>query len=61
VGCARPGGFPPVTGYRAGGPHRLNAAEWIDDTSMALADRIATVGWDVNHQARRYLACWKEG
>src|SRR5689334_13947460 len=52
-----PGSFPPVTGFRAGGPHRLNAGEWTDDTSMALAlaDSIGTVGWDLNDQARRYV------
>jgi len=32
-----PGSFAPVTGYRSGGPHGLNAGEWTDDTSMALA------------------------
>ena len=31
------GTFPPVTGYRGGGPHGLAAGEWTDDTSMALA------------------------
>ena len=43
-----PGSFEPVTGYRAGGPHRLKAGEWTDDTSLALAlaDSIASVGWD---------------
>lgn len=42
----------PVTGYRNGGPHRLEAGEWTDDTSMALADSIARAGWDLNDQAR---------
>jgi len=58
-----PGSFPPVTGYRDGGPHRLNAGEWTDDTSMAsaLADSIATAGWDLNDQARRYVEWWKTG
>ncbi len=28
--------FPPVTGYRDGGPFNLKAGEWTDDTSMAL-------------------------
>ena len=48
-----PGSFAPVTGYRSGGPHRLEAGEWTDDTSMALAlaDSIATAGWDLNDQA----------
>jgi ADP-ribosyl-[dinitrogen reductase] hydrolase len=58
-----PGSFPPVTGYRAGGPHGLAPGEWTDDTSMALAlaDSIASVGWDVNDQAGRYLAWWETG
>lgn len=56
-----PGDFDPVTGYRSGGPHRLNPGEWTDDTSMALAlaDSIAAVGWDINDQARRYVE-WSE-
>jgi ADP-ribosyl-[dinitrogen reductase] hydrolase len=63
VEFAPAGSFPPVTGFRAGGPHGLRAGEWTDDTSMALAlaDSIARVGWDLNDQARRYLAWWKNG
>ena len=58
-----PGSFSPVTGYRDGGPHRLEAGEWTDDTSkaLALADSIATVGWDLNDQASRYVEWWKKG
>lgn len=58
-----PGSFAPVTGYRNGGPHRLEAGEWTDDTSMALAlaDSIASVGWDLNDQADRYVEWWKKG
>src|SRR5580765_7790894 len=58
-----PGSFKPVTGYRDGGPHLLKAGEWTDDTSMALAlaDSIATAGWDLNDQARRYVEWWKTG
>jgi ADP-ribosylglycohydrolase len=58
-----PGSFTPVTGYRSGGPHDLAAGEWTDDTSMALAlaDSIASVGWDLNDQANRYVAWWKTG
>src|SRR6185437_8383710 len=58
-----PGSFPPVTGYRNGGPHGLDAGEWTDDTSMALAlaDSIAAVGWDLNDQANRYVQWWKTG
>jgi ADP-ribosylglycohydrolase len=32
-----PGTFAKVTGFRAGGPHRLEAGQWTDDSSMALA------------------------
>src|SRR5262245_26521918 len=57
------GNFVPVTGYRSGGPHGLEAGEWTDDTSMALAlaDSIGTVGWDLNDQASRYVDWWKNG
>jgi ADP-ribosylglycohydrolase len=63
VEFSSPGSFAPVTGYRSGGPHDLQAGEWTDDTSMALAlaDSIASVGWDLNDQARRYVAWWKTG
>ncbi len=33
----QPGSFPEVTDYRGGGPHGLNAGDWTDDTSLALA------------------------
>ena len=58
-----PGSFHEVTGYRGGGPHGLAPGEWIDDSSMALAlaDSIASVGWDLNDQARRYVAWWRKG
>lgn len=58
-----PGRFAEVTDYRAGGPHGLAAGEWTDDTSMALAlaDSIVQVGWDLNDQARRYVAWWHRG
>lgn len=58
-----PGSFPPVTGYRGGGPHPIEPGAWTDDTSMALAlaDSIADVGWDLNDQAERYVQWWKTG
>ena len=58
-----PGTFPEVTGFRAGGPHRLEPGEWTDDTSMALAlgHSIVEAGWDLNDQARRYLSWWQDG
>ena len=57
------GSFPPVSGYRSGGPHGLAAGEWTDDTSMALAlaDSIASAGWDLSDQAARYLSWWQTG
>jgi ADP-ribosyl-[dinitrogen reductase] hydrolase len=63
VEFSSPGSFAPVTSYRGGGPHRLKAGEWTDDTSMALAlaDSIASVGWDLNDQANRYVEWWKTG
>ena len=33
---ARPGTFKPVTEMLGGGPFKLNAGEWTDDTSMGL-------------------------
>jgi ADP-ribosylglycohydrolase len=58
-----PGSFMEVTDFRDGGPHGLAPGEWTDDTSMALAlaDSIAEVGWDLNHQAERYVAWWCTG
>lgn len=63
VEFSEPGTFPPVTGYRAGGPHGLAAGEWTDDTSMALAlaDSIGTVGWDLDDQMQRYVRWWRKG
>ena len=53
-----PGSFSEVTGYCGGGLHGLAPGEWTDDTSMvlALADSIASIGWDLNDQVRRYVA-----
>lgn len=58
-----PGSFTEVTAYRGGGPHGLESGQWTDDTSMALAmaDSIASVGWDINDQAERYLKWWQTG
>ena len=53
-----PGEFPEVTGYRSGGRYGLADGKWTDGTSMALAlaDDVANVGWDLDDQARGYLA-----
>jgi ADP-ribosyl-[dinitrogen reductase] hydrolase len=56
------GTFDPVTDYRDGGPHGIEAGMWTDDTSMALAlaDSIAQ-GWDLDDQAKRYIEWKNEG
>src|SRR5215468_12036115 len=55
--------YQPLTDMIGGGPYGLKAGEWTDDTSMALAlaDSIASVGWDLNDQASRYVEWWKTG
>jgi len=57
-----PGSFEPVVDYRGDGPHGLNPGEWTDDTSMALAlaDSLASVHWNLEDQADRYLD-WMNG
>jgi ADP-ribosyl-[dinitrogen reductase] hydrolase len=63
VEFATPGSFEPVTGYLQGGAHGLEGGQWTDDTAqaLALADSIASVGWDLDDQARRYVDWWKNG
>lgn len=58
-----PGEFPPVIGYRGLGPHHLEAGEWTDDTSMALAlaDSIGQKGWDTTDQLTRYVEWYMTG
>ncbi|HEX4902141.1 MAG TPA: ADP-ribosylglycohydrolase family protein [Acidimicrobiales bacterium] len=57
----RPGTFEPIDDMVGGGPFRLPAGAWTDDTSMALclAESIAdTGGMDLADQLRRYVA-WR--
>lgn len=55
-----PGTFPPVTGYRLGGPHPVPLGGWTDDTSMALAMADAMEGeWDIDLQISNY-ALWHD-
>jgi len=58
----QPGEFAPVTCYRGLGPHGLDAGEWTDDTSMALAlaDSIAH-GWSMKDQMERYFDWFQNG
>ncbi len=57
-----PGSFPPIDDMVGGGPFRLKAGAWTDDTSMALclAESILDTGtMDLQDQLRRYLL-WKD-
>lgn len=56
------GEFVPVTGYRSGGPHSLNAGEWTDDTSLALAlaDSLAN-GFNARDQLDKYVEWYQDG
>ena len=63
VEFTQPGTFPPVSGFRGGRPHGLEPGEWTDDTSMALAlaESIASAGWDPDDQMRRYADWYQNG
>lgn len=58
------GSFEPVEDIRSGGPHRVEAGQWTDDTSMALClaeSLIECGGFDPVDQLRRYLKWYREG
>ena len=64
VEFAPPGSFPPVTDMVGGGPFRLQAGEWTDDTSMALclAESLLERGsFDATDQMERYLRWYHHG
>ena len=54
------GSFRPVTGYRSGGPFKLNAGDWTDDTSMALALADALIFAVGEFREEVILAHWLE-
>ena len=59
-----PGTFAPVTEMVGGGPFRLRAGEWTDDTSMALClaeSLIECGGFDARDQMERYVRWWRTG
>jgi len=57
-----PGTFVPVTEYRNGGPFNLEAGEWTDDTSMALALADALTGeFLLKRQLDNYLKWYHSG
>ena len=58
------GTFPPVTDMIGGGPFRLQAGEWTDDTSMALCLATSLIecnGFDPRDQMDRYCRWRDEG
>jgi len=59
-----PGSFNKVTEMRGGGPFKLDAGEWTDDTSMALCLAESLVqcrGFDPQDQMQRYTRWYREG
>jgi ADP-ribosylglycohydrolase/predicted protein tyrosine phosphatase len=59
-----PGTFEPITDMVGGGPFRLPAGAWTDDTSMALCLAESVVdsgGMDLTDQLRRYVAWRRDG
>ncbi|MFM8330979.1 MAG: ADP-ribosylglycohydrolase family protein [Candidatus Methylumidiphilus sp.] len=59
-----PGSFRPLTDMVGGGPFRLRAGQWTDDTSMALClaeSLVLCQGFDPEDQMRRYVAWWQDG
>lgn len=58
------GSFTPITDMQGGGPFRLQAGQWTDDTSMALclaASLIDKQGFDAEDQMQRYNRWRTEG
>ena len=59
-----PGTFTPLDDMIGGGPFRLAAGAWTDDTSMALClaeSLIECNSFDAHDQMTRYLKWWKLG
>jgi len=59
-----PGSFKPLTDMTGGGPFRLKAGQWTDDTSMALClaeSLIECRGFDLKDQMEHYVRWWLDG
>ena len=59
-----PGSFTPIKDMIGGGPFRLQAGEWTDDTSMALClaeSLIERQAFDPIDQLARYVRWWRKG
>ncbi len=55
---------PRLTGMEGGGPFRLKAGQWTDDTSMALAladSLLSCNGLDEQDLMTRFVSWWNEG
>jgi ADP-ribosylglycohydrolase len=60
----RPGGFEPISDMVGGGPFRLAAGQWTDDTSMALClaeSLVEKKSFDARDQMERYVRWRSEG
>ena len=58
------GSFIPITDMVGGGPFRLKAGQWTDDTSMALClatSLLESQGFDADDQMQRYCRWHNEG
>jgi len=57
------GSFPPMTDIIGGGPFRLKAGEWTDDTSMALCLGASLLenDFDLHDQISRYVRWYRQG
>jgi ADP-ribosyl-[dinitrogen reductase] hydrolase len=56
--------FTPIDDMIGGGPFRLAAGEWTDDTSMAMClaeSLVARDEFDPHDQMTRYVRWWREG
>lgn len=59
-----PGTFTPITDLNGGGPFRLAAGQWTDDTSMALClaeSLIECKGMNLSDQMERYCRWYRNG
>jgi ADP-ribosylglycohydrolase len=59
-----PGSFAPLSDMVGGGPFRLAAGQWTDDTSMALClaeSLVEREGFDPRDQMARYVRWYRDG
>jgi len=60
----RPGSFDPIDDIVGGGPFKLEAGQWTDDTSMALclaASLVEAGDFDLADQLQRYVRWFRHG